>query len=115
MRIKMTIVTLLIVLATTLSALPAHGTNATLPETKAKLEILVDEYISCCEAKSGLRNSRSEKIRRAAIRACTIAAYCRQSRDELVKEMLENDIEPKAYKVRLFLNDKFKNALQAKK
>lgn len=115
MKTKMKIVTLAMVLAITLGAVPAHGNNAKAAETKAKLEILVDDYISCCEAKFGLRGSRSAIIRRAALRSYMKAAYCRHSRDELVKEMFENNIEPKAYKVRLYLNAKFETALQAKK
>jgi hypothetical protein len=114
MRTKTAIAMLVIILAAFLCALPAHGNSNESAETKAKLEILVDEYIACCEAKSAMRNSRSENIRRSAIRSCMKAAYCRHSREELVREMLENNIEPKAYKVRLYLNKKFHGHVQAK-
>ena len=79
-----------------------------------ELGALVDEYVACCEAKSALHNSRSEKIRRSALRACKKAAYCKHAKAELVEVMLENNIEPKAYKVRHFLNQRFKSTLQAK-
>jgi hypothetical protein len=48
------------------------------------------------------------------MRSCKKAAYCKRSKAGLVEVMLENNIEPKAYKVRHFLNQKFSGALQAK-
>ena len=114
MRTKTAIVMLVIVLTAFLGALPAHGNSTKGGETKAKLESLVDEYIASCDAKSALRNSRSDNIRRSVNRSCMKAAYCRNSREELVREMLENNIEPKAYKVRLYLNEKFQGHVQAK-
>ena len=45
---------------------------------------------------------------------CMKAAFCKHSKEELVELMLENDIEPKDYKVRHFLNNRFNDALQAK-
>lgn len=114
MKTKNAIVMLVIVLTAFLGALPAHGNGTQGGDTKAQLETLVDDYIDCCDAKSAMQNSRSENIRRAAIRSCMKAAYCRNSKETLVKEMLENNIEPKAYKVRRYLNEKFHDHLQAK-
>jgi hypothetical protein len=42
------------------------------------------------------------------------ADYCRRFKEELVEAMLENNIEPKVYKVRHFLNGRFNRTLQAK-
>jgi hypothetical protein len=53
-------------------------------------------------------NSRSENIRKSAIRSCRIASFCVTSKEALVKEMLENNIEPKSYKVSRFLNAKYR-------
>ena len=114
MRTTLTMVLFATVLTALLCPIPALGNNTEVVETKAKLEALVEEYIACCDAKSELLSSRSEKIRRSAKRSCIKAAYCRHSKEELVNAMLENNIEPKAYKVHHFLNDKFNNALQAK-
>ena len=105
---------LVIVLTAFFGGLPAHGNSIKGGETKAKLESLVDEYIASCDAKSAMRSSRSENIRRSANRSCMKATYCRSTREELVKEMLENNIEPKAYKVHLYLNEKFQGHVQAK-
>ena len=118
MRTTITMVLIATVLTAILYPIPVLGNNTEVVEKKAKLEALVEEYIACCEAKSALLSSRSEKIRRSAMRSCMKAAYCRHSKEELVEAMLENNIEPKAYKVHLFLNDrfndKFNDGLQAK-
>ena len=114
MRTKTTIIGFVIVLAAILCQIPAQGSNTETVTTKARLEALVDEYIACCEAKSALRGSRSEKIRHSAVRSCMKAAYCKRSKEELVELMLENNIAPKAYKVRHFLNERFNVILQAK-
>ena len=103
-----------IVLTAVFCPIPAPGNNTEAAETKAKLEALVDQYIACCEAKSALRSSRSEKIRRSAMQSCMKADYCRRFKEELVEAMLENNIEPKVYKVRHFLNGRFNRTLQAK-
>ena len=115
MRSKLTIVLFVIVMAAILLPAPDPGNSTEAVEMKAQLEALVDEYIACCDAKSALRSSRSEKIRHSAVRSCMKADFCRHSKEELVEVMLENNIEPKAYKVRLFLNHRFNGSLQAKK
>jgi len=115
MRSKPTIVLFVIVLTAILIPIPAPGKSTEAVETKAKLEALVDEYIACCDAKSALRSSRSAKIRHSAVRSCMKANFCRESKEELVEAMLENNIEPKAYKVRHFLNHRFNGTLQANK
>jgi len=115
MRSKPTIALFVIVLTTILLPLPAPGNSTETIEMKAQLEALVDKYIACCEAKSALRSSKSEKIRHSAVRSCMKADFCRHSKDELVEVMLENNIEPKAYKVCHFLNHRFNRSLQANK
>ena len=114
MRTKITIVMFAIVLTAVSSPIPALGKTTEAVETKVRLETLVEEYIACCKAKSALRSSRSEKIRHSAMRSCMKATYCRHSKEELVEAMLKNNIEPKAYKVRHFLNGRFNAALKAK-
>ena len=114
MRTKITILGFVIVLTAILCQIPAQGNITKALTTKARLEALVDEYIACCEAKSALRGSRSEKIRHSAVRSCMKADFYRYSKKELVELMLENNIEPKDYKVRLFLNERFNVILQAK-
>ncbi len=92
----------------------AFGNNVEAVVTKVRLEGLVEAFIARCEAKSALRSSRSENIRRSAMQSCMKADYCRRFKDELVEAMLEIKIEPKAYKVCHFLNGRFNRTLQAK-
>ena len=115
MKSKPTIILFVVVLTLILLPSPAPGNSTETDEMKVKLEALLDEYIVCCEVKSAFRNSRSEKIRHSAKRSCMKAEFCRHNRKELVKVMLENNIEPKAYKVRHFLNNRFNEVLQASK
>ncbi len=100
-------------LIATLFPIKVLGNNTSTVARKAKLEALLEEYIACCEAKSKLRGSQSAKIRHSAMRSRMKAAYYRKSKAQLVEVMLENNIEPKAYKVRYFLNDRFHRSLQA--
>ena len=104
----------LLFLIATLFPIKALGDNTSTVARKAKLEALVEEYITCCKAKSALRGSKSAKIRHSAMRSRMKAAYYRKFKEELVEVMLENNIEPKVYKVRYFLNDRFHRSLQAK-
>ena len=76
---------------------------------RAELEVIVDNYISACEAKSAMLHSRSVNIRRAAMLSCLRAALCRTSKAELVDELVAKKIEAKPYKVHHFLNARFKS------
>ena len=114
MKAKTAMAMCVLFLIATLLPIKALGNNTSTEARKAKLEALVEEYIACCDAKSTLRGSKSAKIRHSAMRSRMKAAYYRKSKDELVEVMLENNIEPKVYKVRYFLNDRFHRSLQAK-
>ena len=102
------------ILVTMIFAMPAIGDDTKTIETRAKLETLIDRYIVSCGAKSELLNSRSNTIRKSAIRSCRIANFCLTSREALIKEMLENNIEPKHYEISWFLKEKFRVTVLAK-
>jgi hypothetical protein len=114
MKTKAAMVMFVMVLAAIFGPNQALANNAQVLATKARLEGLVEAFIARCEAKSALHSSKSEKIRRSAMQSCMKADYCRRFKDELVEAMLENNIEPKVYKVHHFLNGKFNRTLQAK-
>ena len=101
-------------LVTMIFVMPVTGDDTKTIETREKLEVLVDRYIISCVAKSELLNSRSDVIRKSSIRACRIANFCLTSSEMLINEMLENNIEPKYYKVSRFLKEKFRIAVLAK-
>jgi hypothetical protein len=99
-----------------LSAMVAAGMMLAVPalsgEThRAQMEIMVDKYIAVCEAKSVMLDSRSENIRRSAIRSCLRGTLCRTSRAELIDELVAGNVEPKPYKVYHFLNSRFKEVV----
>ena len=95
-------------------AMPALGDEMSVVDKRAKLEALLDTHVASCSAKSEMLNSRSETIRKAAIRSCRIASFCITSKEALVEEMLAKNIEPKPYKVSQFLNEKFGDVMLAR-
>ena len=114
MRAKASVILSVIALVAVIFAMPALGDDTKALETRAQLEALIDKYIACCGTKSELLNSRSENIRKSAIRSCRIASFCVTSKEALVQEMLENNIEPKPYKISRFLNEKYRVGVLAK-
>ena len=108
MRSKTTALIVVIALTSLIMAMPALGDDTKALETRAKLEALIDRHIASCGAKIDMLDSRSYAIRKSTIRICRISSFCLISRDVLVEEMMENNVEPKSYKVSKFLNDKFK-------
>ena len=108
MRAKTTALILIIALSSMVLSMPALGDDTKTLETRAQLEALIDRYVVSCGAKSEMLNSRSKAIRTSAVRSCRIANFCLTSREALVKEMLENNIEPKPHKVSKYLNEKFR-------
>ena len=111
MKANTTTIFSIIVLTLVLCAVPVLGQDTMDAEMKAELEALVDKYIASCEAKSALLSSKSENIRRSATLACLKATYCRHHRKELIDEMVKQNIEPKPYKIRHFLSEKFIDAV----
>lgn len=108
MKAKTTALILVVALSSMVLAMPALGDDTNTMEKRAKLEALVDRYVVSCGAKSEMLNSRSEAVRTSAIRSCRIANFCLTSREALIKEMLDNNVEPKTYKVSRYLKEKFR-------
>ena len=110
MKLRKIIILLAVVVAFIIIALPALGGDT----TRAKLEAIVDDYISVCEAKSAYLNSTSVNIRRSAMRACLKAIFCKNTKAELIEALIANNVKPKPYKVRQFLNARFNEVVTAK-
>ena len=81
---------------------------------RAELEAIVDEYISVCEAKSAMLNSSSENLRRDAMRACLRATFCRNSREELIAELVAGNVAPRRHTVHHYLNARFNEVVGTK-
>jgi len=60
---------------------------------------LIDQVIACCDAKSTLRSSRSEKLRQAAAIACLKSAYLKNYREQIIEEMVIRHIRPSRARV----------------
>ena len=113
MKAKTIVLILKVALSSMVMAMPVLGGDTETLEKRAKLEALIDRYVVACGAKSEMLNSRSDAIRTSAIRSCRIANFCLTSREALVKEMLENNVEPKSYKVSKYINEKFRAVVLA--
>lgn len=110
MKLRKIIILSAAVVAVMIKVLPALGGDT----TRAKLEAIVDDYISTCEAKSALLNSSSENIRRSALRACLKAIFYKNTKAELIDALVADNVAPKPYKVRRFLNARFNKVVTAK-
>ena len=62
-----------------------------------------------------LRSSKSENLQEYAMMAAQKASFLDNEKEILVKEMIEMGLEPKQYKVDLFLNSRFRESVQHKK
>lgn len=110
MKLKAIIILPIMVVVIMIMALPAMGGDT----NRSKLEAIVDDYISTCEAKSALLNSSSENIRRSALRACLKAIFYKNTKAELIDALVADNVAPKPYKVRRFLNARFNKVVTAK-
>jgi hypothetical protein len=107
---KTIIVLALMVMAGVLMTGPALGNET----SRTDLEAIVDEYISACEAKSAMLNSRSENIRRDAMLACLRATFCRNAKAELIAELVAGNVSPKKHTVHHYLNARFNAVVGAR-
>ena len=74
----------------------------------------IDEAIAHCKAKILYRNSKSEKLQRAAALACMKAAFLKDFKVELIEDMIEANIGTKPYKIQYHLNQKFHHIINPK-
>lgn len=78
------------------------------PEDKATIyDGLIDEVIKKYEAKACLSNSTCEAIQKDVAFACMKAAYYKAFKQEFIKQMCEQNLDPKPHKVKHFLNQRF--------
>jgi hypothetical protein len=78
------------------------------PEDKATIYGgLIDEVIKKYEVKACLSNSTCEAIQKDVAFACMKAAYYKAFKQEFIKQMCEQNLDPKPHKVKHFLNQRF--------
>ena len=88
------------------------GSNAIGGDTKGAemtivYEELLDQHIARWDAKREMSGSGLENVRRAAAIATLKGAFAKGYRKELIESMIEEGVEPKDYKVQLYLNERF--------
>lgn len=90
--------------------------KATLPDQTASVYAdQLNQYIARCNAKIAMKNSNLSNIRRDAAVALKKGAFFKTHREELLIDMIQKDIDPKSYKVQVYLNDRFYSLIRNKK
>ena len=74
---------------------------------KSYYEDAIDDEIAQSRQMASLMTSRSANLRMKGHREASMAMYLETHRDELVVDMMKMNLEPKTYKVELFLNERF--------
>ena len=103
MRAIVSFVALLTLSPLAATAMGGDGAQA----KRAFYEAAIDEEIALCRKGASLRDSRSENLRMKGHRDASMALFLETHREELVAAMVAANLEPKDYKVQLFLNDRF--------
>ncbi len=92
---------------------PAMGQPEDMQRRQA-IEAIVDQFLNSCEIKTGLKDSQSMELQRAAALAVMKKAYIKSFKGQLLDEMVAAGVEPKAYQVHYHLNSKFFDAIRPK-
>lgn len=112
MNVKTVFILVTVSLVMMLWVAPATGGQAIADEQRAAYAKLIDCCTACCDAKSALRNSRSEKLRQKAKISCLKAAYLKNYREMIIQKLVENDVKPEMYKVQYVINSMFYDLLR---
>ena len=83
------------------------GQSAESANLTAVYSAAIDDAIVHCKSKTAFRNSRSEKLQRAAALSCMKAAFFKDFKDEIIEGMVKADIGTKPYKIQYYVNQKF--------
>lgn len=103
---KMFVIVLAVVLSTAFT-LNAFCQMDNLEKNRKIYEKQINRIIACCESKLRMANSKHENIRMAGKLAFKKATFCKKNKQQLIEEMVETDLSPKAYKIAFFINSEF--------
>lgn len=81
-------------------------------ENRQAIEAIVNDFITSCEIKAGMKESQSEALQRTAALAVMKQAYVRNFKEQLLDEMVAAGVEPKPYQVHYHLNNRFFDAIR---
>jgi hypothetical protein len=93
-------------LAMVLMGAPVHGEKSSASLTLFYEKAIAQEILNCQE-KANLQSSISPNLRIEGHRAACKELFLKTNRDRLLKKMIASHLEPKIYKVHLFLNEQF--------
>ena len=83
--------------------------------TRAEFEAMLDNYIAECEGKAEMIGSSGrEDIQPEAMLAYLKASFCRNTKQVLIRELVEKKIVPEQQNVDDFLNVRFYDILKRK-
>lgn len=74
---------------------------------------IISNFLFSCRFKCSLVNSKSEKLRACAHEACDLADFIRANKKNLIERMQKSALDPKEYKVKLFISQAYRNHNEA--
>lgn len=101
-------VIIVFLLAGAIGIAPAIGQNTDWADQEARYAALVDDVIETHLSKGQYIHSRWPHVRQNAAKALEKAAFCGSHRDELIQALISAQVEPKSYKVQLFINQQYR-------
>jgi hypothetical protein len=102
---------LIIVITALMSTLSTAGDEPALNQSPKFYEDYINKCISRCQTKVTLfKNLKFKNIQKIVSEAQQMAAFLSQNKDRLIHEMVVNNIGKKHYKVKLYLNKRFKES-----
>ena len=108
MQAKVLTISLMVGVSAFLGLLNSTAFSGDQEEIAKYYESCIVREIKKCDLKLVLlRKSRSKNLQDYARMEALKAEFFRADKDMLVKEMIETQIEPKHYKIELFLNSRF--------
>ena len=93
-------------LAMVLMVAPVHGEKIS-DSLKVFYEKAIAQEILNCQEKVNLQSSSSPSLRLEGHREACKALFLKTNRDMLLQKIITSHLEPKKYKVHLFLNEQF--------
>ncbi|MGD8368501.1 MAG: hypothetical protein PVG78_12740 [Desulfobacterales bacterium] len=79
------------------------------PSRKAVYAKSVRDILHGCDFKCMLSNSNSENLQQVAHEACRRSDFIRNNKNSLLEKMEASTLEPKTYKVKLFIDHAYRN------
>ena len=86
---------------------PAVADSGTPDEAKQFYRTCIESTILKCEKKAQLHRSRSKNLRQASETFCLKARFLKENKPALIREMAENNVALKEYKVNYYLDRQF--------